>query len=131
MNPLNQLKKIETNKPPIFGIPANMSLQVYSRDYLQSIPQQRKEQAMDGIVQTIINDIHTAAAVGGTSYRYVRPVNINSVSSYPPAPVLTDADLIAGFFARFPGCKVYYEEAWVESGRDIKILKKGIVIDWE
>ena len=52
------------------------------------------------------------------------------VKSYPPAPVLTDAEIIAGFFERFPGCKVYYEEVWVESGTDTKTLKKGIVIDW-
>lgn len=107
-----------------------MSLQTYSRDYLQAIPQQRKEQAVDDIVRTIISDIRTAAAVGGTSYRYVRPDSRGGVHCDPLAPVLTDAEIIAGFFARFPGCKVFYEEAWVESARDTKTLKKGIVIDW-
>jgi hypothetical protein len=108
-----------------------MSLTTYSRDYLQAIPQQRKEQAVDSIVQTILNDIHTAAAVGGTSYRYVRPpTDGRGFAHRHPEVVLTDAEIIAGFFARFPGCKIYYEEAWVDSGRDTKTLKKGIVIDW-
>ena len=85
---------------------------------------------MDGIVQMIINDIRTAAAVGMTSYRYVKKEKAVSVNSYPPAPVLTDEEMIAGFAARFPGCKVFYEETWVEVGRDTKKLQKGIVIDW-
>lgn len=107
-----------------------MNLPTYSRDYLQAIPQQRKQEAVDRIIQTIIADIHTAAAVGGTSYRYVRPKEDTMIKSYPPAPVLTDADIVAGFFTRFPGCKVYYEEAWVDYAKDMKTLKKGIVIDW-
>ena len=85
---------------------------------------------MDSIVRTILNDIHTAAAVGGTSYRYVRPSGPGSGMIHPPDPVLTDAEIVAGFFTRFPGCKIYYEEAWVDSGRDTRTLKKGIVIDW-
>lgn len=104
-----------------------MGSQVYSRDYLKNIPQERKKQKIDRIVAGIINDIHNAAAAGGTSYRYVRSTE---VKSYPPDPVLTDAEIVAGFFECFPGCKIYYEDNWVESGKDIKILKKGIVIDW-
>lgn len=99
-----------------------MTLKTYSRDYLQSIPQQRKEQLIEGIVLYIINDIETAALVGGTSYRYIRPQ-----FSFPE---LTDAEIVAGFFARFPGCKIYYEDVWVEVGSDTKQRKKGIVIDW-
>jgi hypothetical protein len=104
-----------------------MSFQVYTREYLQSIPQRRKQEQIDKIIQGFINDIHAAAAVGLTSYRYVRPVSNDILSSYPE---LTDPELIAGFFARFPGCKVYYEDVWLDSVRDIKILKKSIVIDW-
>jgi hypothetical protein len=96
--------------------PDHMSVQTYSRDYLQAVPQQKKKEQMDKIVQEIIGDIHTAAAAGGTSYRYVRE-----------SSALTDAEIVAGFFERFPGCKVYYEEAVDHTKR----LKKGIVIDWE
>ncbi len=106
-----------------------MSVRTYSREYLQAIPQERKKQQVDRIIQGFINDIHTAAAVGLTSYRYVRPTTTVG-KSYPPDPVLTDAEIIAGFYERFPGCKVYYEEVWVESAINTKTLKKGIVIDW-
>lgn len=77
---------------------------------------------MEGIVQYIIIDIHTAAAVGGTSYRYIR--------EQFSVPELTDAEIVAGFFTRFPGCKIYYEDVWVDVGSDMKKRKKGIVIDW-
>jgi hypothetical protein len=107
-----------------------MNSQTYSRDYLQAIPQQRKEEAIDKIVKGIIHDIHTAAAVGMTSYRYVKEDANRHGKPYHPSPVLTDDEMIAGFTARFPGCKVFYEEIWVEEGRDTKKLKKGIVIDW-
>jgi hypothetical protein len=99
-----------------------MTLQTYSREYLQSIPQQRKQDEIDRIVNKFKTQIFTAAAAGFTSYRYVRDAR--------PVVVLTDAEIIAGFFERFPGCKVYYEDVWVESGKDTKTLKKGIVIDW-
>jgi hypothetical protein len=108
-----------------------MSSQRYSREYLQSIPQQRKQEEIDRIVNNFKIQIFTAAAAGFTSYRYVRDDRANHhIAGGHPLVVLTDPEIIAGFFERFPGCKVYYEEAWVESGKDTKTLKKGIVIDW-
>jgi hypothetical protein len=104
-----------------------MSAQVYSRDYLQNIPQQRKQQRIDGIVSNFSKSLIDAAAEGKTSYMYVLYTNDTLVMSWPP---LTDAELIAGFFTRFPGCKIYPEEEWVESGPTTRVLKKGIVIDW-
>ena len=108
-----------------------MSSQRYSREYLQSIPQQRKQEEIDRIVNNFKIQIFTAAAAGFTSYRYLRDDRATQqVGVGHPVVVLTDAEIVAGFFERFPGCKVYYEEAWVESGKDTKTLKKGIVIDW-
>ena len=109
-----------------------MSVQVYSRDYLQSMPEQRKQQQIDGIVSNFRSELLCAAETGKTSYMYVRPTNNGSQISWPshsPTP-LTDAELIAGFFTRFPGCRIYNEEQWVESGPTTRVLKKGIVIDW-
>ena len=103
-----------------------MSLQTYSRDYLQSIPEKRKKQQVDKIIQGFIDDMHTAAAAGMTSYRYVRPATTESQD-----PMLTDPELIAGFFDRFPGCKIYYEGVWVETEVKARTLKRvSIVIDW-
>jgi hypothetical protein len=109
-----------------------MNSQVFSRDYLQSMPEQRKQQQIDSIVGMFHNDLLNAAASGKKNYMYIRPTNKAPQISWPnhsPLP-LSDAELIAGFFTRFPGCNIYYQEDWVESGRDTKTLKKGIVIDW-
>ena len=103
---------------------------MYSRDYLQNVPEMRKQQEIDGIVGHFISSLVNAAASGKTTYMYVRPDTRKGVGCHPPLPVLTDAELVAGFFTRFPGCKVYYEESWVESGPTTRVLKKGIVIDW-
>jgi hypothetical protein len=92
-----------------------MNTQTYSRDFLKSMPEQRKKQQIDTIVQGFIHDIQTAAALGITSYRYVREDS-----------ALTDAEIVAGFFERFPGCKVYYENIITETSK----LKRSIVIDW-
>lgn len=106
-----------------------MSLTTYSRDYLQSIPQKKKEEQVDAIVQGFLRDIHTTALNGGTSYRYVKPDDYSLIMSEPGAPALTDSEIVAGFFLRFPGCKVYYEDIIVENSNR-KTLKKSIVIDW-
>ena len=103
---------------------------MFSREYLQSVPEQRKQEQIDGIVSQFSNYLINAAAQGKTSYMYVRPTNSGSAGCWPPPPSLTDAELIAGFFTRFPGCKIYNEEEWVENGPTTRILKKGIVIDW-
>ncbi len=109
-----------------------MSVQVYSRDYLRNVPEMRKQQEIDGIVGRFCSSLINAAAEGKTSYMYVRPTNNGPQISWPShsPPPLTDAELIAGFFTRFPGCKIYNEEQWVESGPTTRVLKKGIVIDW-
>lgn len=107
--------------------------QTYSREYLQSIPQERKQQQIDCIISFFINDLKNAAALGKTSYTYTRPAQSMKLTfPHPPSPYpeLTDAEIIAGFLARFPGCNVYYDESWVETNTTTRVLKKGIVIDW-
>jgi hypothetical protein len=107
-----------------------MSLQVFSREYLQSIPEKRKQEQIDNIIQGFKVDILNAAAMGGTSYRYVKSERGRVHSRHPPPPQLTNEELIAGFQERFPGCKVFYEESWVASSATTQTLVKGIVIDW-
>jgi hypothetical protein len=115
-----------------FCFKTKMSAQLYSRDYLQSMPEQRKQQEINGIVGQFQGELLNAAASGKTSYMYVRQIENRPQISWPShsPPPLTDAELVAGFFTRFPGCKIYYEESWVESGPTTRVLKKGIVIDW-
>jgi hypothetical protein len=42
----------------------------------------------------------------------------------------TKEELIEGCKERLPGCSISYQETWVETGKDTKQLKKGILIDW-
>lgn len=108
-----------------------MNSQIFSREFLQNAPQLEKQRQIDTIVQTFKNHLYSSAASGKTSYMYSRPTNMNScVSSYAPSPEITDAELIAGLFTHFPGCKIYYEETWTEVNPTNRTLKKGIVIDW-
>ncbi len=103
---------------------------VYTRDYLQSAPEREKQFFIDNIVATFRNELYNAAKMGKTSYMYVRPKQTGGVSCWPPPPEITDSEIIAGLFTRFPGCKIYYEEKWVDTNNDTRVLKKGIVIDW-
>jgi hypothetical protein len=100
----------------------------YSREFLKSMPEQVKQQEIDLIVNRFIQEIRNTAARGKTSYLYVRDSQRDHRCS--PPPPLTDADLIAGFFTRFPGCNIYYDESWVETNSSTRTLKKGIMIDW-
>lgn len=100
----------------------------YSREYLKSMPEQRKQQEIDNIVNRFISLLRDAAASGKTSYLYVRDSQRDHRCQ--PQPLLTDADVIAGFFTRFPGCNIYYDESWVETNSNTRTLKKGIMIDW-
>jgi hypothetical protein len=103
---------------------------VYTRDYLQSAPEREKQRVIDSMVSTFSNELYNAAKMGKTSYMYVRPNQKSGVSSWPHEPEITDAELIAGLFARFPGCNIFYEEKWVDTDNSTRVLKKGIVIDW-
>uniref|UniRef100_A0A6C0L7D4 Uncharacterized protein n=1 Tax=viral metagenome TaxID=1070528 RepID=A0A6C0L7D4_9ZZZZ len=70
-----------------------MSSQTFSRSVLQGIPEQRKQQDIDGLIERFIHELLHAAAMGKTSYMYQPPhdliqtghaIRIN-VSSNPPA----------------------------------------------
>lgn len=103
---------------------------VYTRDYLQSAPEREKQRVIDSIVNSFYIELYNAAKMGKTSYMYVRPNQKSGVNCWPPEPEITDAELIAGLFARFPGCNIFYEEKWLDTDNSTRVLKKGIVIDW-
>lgn len=42
----------------------------------------------------------------------------------------TNEEVVAAFQAIFPDCNITYDEQWVETGRDTRVRKAGIVIDW-
>ena len=119
-----------------------------SRSFLQGLPELRKQQQADQIVQGVSGYIQMAATAGYTSYTYEhtphRPnphaaiqvqggqVQGGNASGQVQsvAPVITDEDLVAAFKRKYPDCAVSYEETWVDVTPQNRILKKGIRIDW-
>jgi len=109
-----------------------MNNKVYSRDYLRGVPEERKQQKIEQIINQFGLEVVNAAAAHNTSYM----VDMNlthqndSMCLAPPPPKFTNAELIAAIQKRYPDCKVNYEEKWVETGRNTRVRKTGIVIDW-
>jgi len=101
---------------------------VYSREYLRSIPEERKQQQIDQTINSFQYEVVNIAATGKTSYMF----DMTRVSQYrnSQSPKFTDEELVAAIQKRFPDCAVKYEEQWVETGRDTRVRKAGIVIDW-
>jgi hypothetical protein len=107
-----------------------MNNKVYSREYLRGVPEERKQQKIEQIINQFGLEVVNAAAAHNTSYM----VDINRTRQNdcltPPPPKFTNAELIAAIQKRFPGCVVKYDEQWVETGRNTQVRKAGIVIDW-
>jgi hypothetical protein len=108
-----------------------MNTQTFSRSFLQSIPEQRKKQHIDRFILSFITQLENTAAVGKTSF-LINPDSItnSSISQHPPAPVITNDDLISALQLKFPDCGISYQEIWIDTHPNTRILKKGILIDW-
>jgi len=104
--------------------------QIFSRAYLQGIPELRKQQHIDELIDQHISMIQTKAANGKTSYMYRPYEGKMMVQQIPPLAVFTNDDLVQAFKLRFPDCEISYQETWVDVHTNQKILKKGILIDW-
>lgn len=120
-----------------------MSTQIYSREYLQSIPEKRKQSTIDNIAASFINELQSIAGAGKSSYLYEIPPECHQIripyvpgnaipaqtmhkhrnvdNSIPPTwqyqptwPILTLEDVVQGLKKKFPDCKVSYEETWIE-----------------
>ena len=102
-----------------------------SRSYLQGIPEQRKQQRIDYIIQGFMHELLKVAEAGKTSYMYSLDLHHGvAQQSGPQPPVITNDDLVSAFQKKFPECDVSYQEKWVDVTPHNMILKKGIVIDW-
>jgi hypothetical protein len=122
-----------------------MNSQIFSREYLQSFPELQKQEQIDFIISGFIEQLKRNASEGKTEYRinrdaYERGVHRNNLHVGSMIGVntvarqiqerLTDAELIAGLFTRFPGCRIYYDESYLPQSANTQVLKKEIVIDW-
>jgi hypothetical protein len=102
---------------------------MYSRVFLQGLPEQRKSERADQLIHRHVNAIQESAAQGKTSYMF-EPDNQAHNPLHHSIPALTNDDFIAAFQRKFPDCTVTYQEAWVDSDATNRVLKRGIVIDW-
>jgi hypothetical protein len=112
--------------------PMNVGLQTFSREYLQGLPEQARQQAkkqeIDNIIRGFLGELQGAALKGHTSYMY-NPTNRRPMMHSGPI-VATNEDLIVAFQNKFPGCNVSYQEAWIDTSANTRVLTKGILIDW-
>jgi hypothetical protein len=109
-----------------------MSSQIFSRSFLQNLREERKEEQINDTIRGFIDALKNAAAEGKTSYMYDHDncrVMKRVVNDYH-IPVITNDEIISGFQKKFPGCKVSYQETWVDIDSNTRVLKKGIIIDW-
>lgn len=107
---------------------------VFSRTYLQSIPQKKKEETIDRIISEFSHELLSDAESGKTMYMYEThrlDLHNNRIRHrFPPPLQISLDDLADRFKQRFPGCSISYQETWIIQNNNTKILKKGVVIDW-
>ena len=112
-------------------------MSVYSRAYLQGLPEERKQKWIEAnVLQPIITAVNFSAGNGETSYIY-KLSHMHSLhyglSKGKLAPHPTVDELIIAICRKFPDCAVTYEETWIDvdnHNQPTKILSKRIVIDW-
>jgi len=102
-----------------------------TREYLQSLPDKRRWEAIASAIQTLSSQVTQAASSGKTSSLVPIPVYCNSfVKSHPSQYIPNVYDLVEGFKLKFPDCHVEYTETWEEVRPGVKEQKKGILVDW-
>lgn len=118
-------------------------MQTYSREFLQSIPEKKKQQEFDAMVQNFWNALYQVAESGQTLYFFdmtnIRKVSspdltqrnvIQTARSINTQTTMTNEEIVTRFQQKFPECLIKYSEEWVESNASTKILKRGITVDW-
>lgn len=126
-------------------------MSTFSREYLQNLPAQKRQELADTIAQDSLQRVLEVATFGQTSYlvnleqdsRGVRrhfldvgaqvqqqirhgAISVSTLHTYN----LSQDDIIAAFHRKFPGCQISYEETWTDVSPTSRVLKKGILIDW-
>lgn len=118
-------------------------MQTYSREFLQGLPEQKKQQEIDNIVQNFWQSLYQSAESGQSTYffdmtnmRRVMPSDptqnrqIQTKAAMNSQTTMTNEEIVTRFQQKFPDCSVKYGEEWVESNASTKVLKRGITIDW-
>lgn len=105
-----------------------MADQIFTRAYLYSIPEQKKQQMIKNLILNFQNEVIANAAKGLTHYM----LTTERVQPYKDdmGITFTYEELIVEIQKKFPDSKISYKETWVDTARDTRVLKKGILIDW-
>ena len=118
-----------------------MEPQVFSRSYLQSLPEIKKKKLADDFLKCFELYIIQAASNGETSYFYdITHVVFKDPTMIHQQAVRTDPDhnfqwftmdeLVEFVKEKFPGCSVTLTQKFVNTKRNIPTLNKGILVDW-
>ena len=128
-------------------------MSTFSREYLQNLPAQKRQEIADTIAQDSLQRVLEAATSGETSYlvnleqdsrgvrrnflnagaqvqQQIRHGTVRVSTLHERIFNLTQDDIIAAFYRKFPGCDISYEETWTDVSPTSRVLKKGIKIDW-
>lgn len=113
-------------------------MSTFPREYLQSLPAQHRQRAIDHVMNQLTPQIITAA----TSGKAFHVVNINQYIQGPPKNscgtqcggippyYVTKDDLVEEFKKKFPECLVEYVEMWEDTRPGIREQKNGILVNW-
>jgi hypothetical protein len=117
-------------------------MQVYSREFLQSLPEKKKQAEVDGMIKGFWQSMYLTAENGQTSY-FFDMTNMRKVTPDPTQrqalqtkaamnsqTTMTNDEILTRFQLAFPDCSVRYGEEWIESNASTRVLKRGITIDW-
>jgi hypothetical protein len=104
-------------------------METFSREYLQSLPELRRQreikQHLDNIVNGIASQVYTTAESGKTSYLY--PIQRGGVPNFFKVNHPTNEQILQAIQEKFPDCDVEYIEIKLTNG---KIAEAGYKIDW-
>lgn len=107
-------------------------MQTFTRDFLQGLPEQDKQERIDAEIRRFIHHLKAAATGGDRSYLHTPSASLNNPYNHPISPLstITKEELVVGIQRRFPDCVVSYQETWIETAANTRQLQKGILIDW-
>jgi hypothetical protein len=111
-----------------------MSNIIYSREYLRGIPEQikrqQKQNAISMLCGSITGPVTNAASAGKTSHLVEEKsyIQYNNPAHYGVG--ITNDEILSALSEKFPDCVVSFQEAWVDTSHNTRVLKKGILIDW-
>jgi hypothetical protein len=131
---------------PAPPLPAPITMDVtYSREYLRGIPEQRrqkrKQDLIAGLFHQVVRNVTAAATNEKTSYmideqvyaQYEVPIKHRgdpNMEIYLLDIILSKDDIIGALQGKFPDCVISFQEAWIDTAHNTRVLKKGILIDW-